>query len=102
MDSSQCITQLLRRHSNDIRTLFSINVCSHTHDCTRIIETVPTETNPQRESIVIPVDTRLPEPLIALVPESPIEELERLRALKPMDRMKHSDRITELKTLLEL
>ncbi len=44
MDASQCITQLLRRHHNDIRTLFSINVCSHTHDCTRIIETVDSVT----------------------------------------------------------
>ena len=63
--------------------------------------TTPVLTSTHTESVVIPVETRLPETPIALVPESPLEELERLRALKPMDRMKHSDRITELKTLLE-
>ena len=112
MDASQCITQLLRRHHNDIRTLFSINVCSHTHDCTRTVETVP---NVSIESVPAQVNLSqsVPEP-IAVEPtkpslepttlpisESTADELERLRALRPMERMKHSARITELKELLE-
>ena len=120
MDASQCITQLLRRHHNDIRTLFSINVCSHTHDCTRIIETVPNvsiESVPEQvrvskavpEPIAVEQPKSSPEPTIALmgsfanapITESPADELERLRALRPMERMKHSARITELKELLE-
>ena len=112
MDASQCITQLLRRHHNDIRTLFSINVCSHTHDCTRIIETVPNvsiESVPEQvnlsQSVLEPIAVEppkpSPEPTIAPISESPADELERLRALRPMERMKHSARITELKELLE-
>ena len=112
MDASQCITQLLRRHHNDIRTLFSINVCSHTHDCTRTIETVPNvsiESVPEQvnlsqfvtEPIAVEPPKSSPEPTIAPMAESPADELERLRALRPMERMKHSARITELKELLE-
>lgn len=108
MDASQCITQLLRRHHNDIRTLFSINVCSHTHVCTRITETVPVvtqsvpvPTSTHTEPIVIPVEMPTPEPTIASDSESPADELARLRAMRPMERMKHSDRLTELKELLE-
>ena len=112
MDASQCITQLLRRHHNDIRTLFSINVCSHTHDCTRTIETVPNvsiELVPAQvnlsqsvtEPIAVEPPKPSPEPTIAPMPESPADELERLRALRPMERMKYSARITELKELLE-
>ena len=112
MDASQCITQLLRRHHNDIRTLFSINVCSHTYDCTRIIETVP---NVSVESVSeqVNLSQSVPEPIaveplkpsqeptIAPTSDSLADELERLRALRPMERMKHSARITELKELLE-
>ena len=116
MDASQCITQLLRRHHNDIRTLFSINVCSHTHDCTRIAETVPnvqaittpvlTSTPPvlvstHTEPIAVEPPKPLLEPTTRPIAESPADELERLRALRPMERMKHSARITELKELLE-
>ena len=112
MDASQCITQLLRRHHNDIRTLFSINVCSHTHDCTRTIETVPNvsaESVPERvrvsqavpEPIVFEPSKPSPETTIAPTSESPAEELGRLRALRPMERMKHSARITALKELIE-
>ena len=112
MDASQCITQLLRRHHNDIRTLFSINVCSHTHDCTRIIETVPNvsiESVPEQvnlsQSVLEPIAVEppkpSPEPTTLPISESPADELERLRALRPMERMKHSARITELKELLE-
>ena len=112
MDASQCITQLLRRHHNDIRTLFSINVCSHTHDCTRTIETVPNvsiESVPAQvnlsqsvpEPIAVEPPKPSPEPTIAPMSESFADELERLRALRPMERMKHSARITELKELLE-
>ena len=112
MDASQCITQLLRRHHNDIRTLFSINVCSHTHDCTRIIETVPNvsiESVPAQgnlsqsvpEPIAVEPPKPSPEPTTPPISESPADELERLRALRPMERMKHSARITELKELLE-
>ena len=112
MDASQCITQLLRRHHNDIRTLFSINVCSHTHDCTRTIETVPNvsiESVPAQvnlsqsvpELIAVEPPKLSPEPTIAPIAESTADELERLRALRPMERMKYSARITELKELLE-
>ena len=112
MDASQCITQLLRRHHNDIRTLFSINVCSHTHDCTRIIEAVPNvsiESVPAQvnlsqsvpEPIAVEPPKPSPEPTIAPISDSLADELERLRALRPMERMKHSARITELKELLE-
>ena len=112
MDASQCITQLLRRHHNDIRTLFSINVCSHTHDCTRTIETVPNvsiESVPEQvrvsQAVPEPIAVEPPKPLLEPttrpMAESPADELERLRALRPMERMKHSARITELKELLE-
>ena len=112
MDASQCITQLLRRHHNDIRTLFSINVCSHTHDCTRTIETVPNvsiESVPEQvrvsQAVPEPIAVEPPKPLLEPttrpIAESPADELERLRALRPMERMKHSARITELKELLE-
>ena len=42
-----------------------------------------------------------PEPTTRPIAESPADELERLRALRPMERMKHSARITELKELIE-
>jgi len=41
------------------------------------------------------------ESTIAPTSESPADELARLRALKPMERMKHSARITALKELIE-
>jgi hypothetical protein len=56
---------------------------------------------PYAESIVPEVVKSSPEPTIAPKSESPADELARLRALKPMERMKHSARITELKELLE-
>ena len=112
MDASQCITQLLRRHHNDIRTLFSINVCSHTHDCTRIIETVPNvsvesvseQVNLSQsvpEPIAVEPPKPSPEPTIAQIAESPAEELGRLQALPKFEKFKNMNRITELKELLE-
>ena len=100
MDYSQCITQLLRRHHNDIRTLFSINVCSHTHDCTRIIETVPTIARTHTEPIgVKPVYSSL-DPTIKPIAESHSEELARLLALSGGQKFKAMNRITELKQIL--
>ena len=100
MDHSQCITQLLRRHHNDIRTLFSINVCSHTHDCTRIIEAVPTIARTHTESIgVEPVYSSL-DPTIEPISESHSEELARLLALSGGQKFKAMNRITELKQIL--
>ena len=108
MDHSQCITQLLRRHHNDIRTLFSINVCSHTHDCTRIIETVPnlSQSNPVPMSThtkPIAVEPSKPSlgPTIAATSESPADELARLQALPKLEKLKNMNRITELKELIE-
>jgi len=112
MDASQCITQLLRRHHNDIRTLFSINVCSHTHDCTRTIETVPNvsaESVPERvrvsQAVPEPIAVEPPKPslesTIAPTSESPAEELGRLQALPKFEKFKNMNRITELKERLE-
>ena len=100
MDYSQCITQLLRRHHNDIRTLFSINVCSHTHDCTRIIKAVPTIAKTHTESIGIkPVYSAL-DPTIEPLSEPHSEELARLQALSGGQKFKAMNRITELKQIL--
>jgi hypothetical protein len=71
-----------------------------------IIDPIPTSTNPvlvgtHTEPIVIPLEKPSPEPTIAPTSESPADELVRLRSLKPMERMKHSARITELKELIE-
>ena len=63
--------------------------------------TTPVLTSTHIEPIAVePPKPTLP-PTIAPITESPADELERLRALKPMERMKHSSRITELKELLE-
>ena len=112
MDASQCITQLLRRHHNDIRTLFSINVCSHTHDCTRTIATVPNvsiESVPEQvrvsQAVLEPIVVEPPKPTltptIAPTSESLAEELGRLQALPKFEKFKNMNRITELKELLE-
>ena len=100
MDYSQCITQLLRRHHNDIRTLFSINVFSQTHDCTRIIEAVPTTAKTHTEPIVVEPVYPSVDPTIEPLSESPSEELARLQALSGGQKFKAMNRITELKQIL--
>jgi len=100
MDASQCITQLLRRHSGDIRNLFSLNVSNRTQSYAVVqpIDVKPL-TNAHTESVSL-------EPIASVIEpesnesESPDDELARLRALKPMERMKHSKRIEQLKALL--
>ena len=63
--------------------------------------TTPVLVSTHTEPIVFEPSKPSLEPMIAPITESPADELERLRALKPMERMKHSSRITELKELLE-
>jgi hypothetical protein len=105
MDASQCITQLIRRHSDDIRNLFAIDVSkrmqSYAPVPTIVASVLPEVVATKAESIVAPVEMPSPEPTVAPKSESPADELDRLRALKPMERMKHSARITELRELLE-
>ena len=99
MDASQCITQLLRRHSGDIHNLFSLNVSNRTQS----YAVVPTNdvnelTNAHTESVNVESIALVIKPE-SNESESPADELARLRALKPMERMKHSKRIEELKQL---
>ena len=112
MDASQCITQLIRRHSDDIRNLFAIDVSKRMQSyapAPTIASNVSAESVPEQvrvsqavpEPIAFEPPKPSPEPTIAPTSESPAEELGRLRALKPMERMKHSSRITALKELLE-
>ena len=66
-----------------------------------LMSTTPVLISTHTEPIAFEALKASPEPTIAPTSESPAEELGRLRALKPMERMKHSSRITELKELLE-
>lgn len=66
-----------------------------------LTSTTPVLVSTHTESIVVESSKPSSEPPIALTSESPAEELGRLRALKPMERMKYSSRITELKEVLE-
>ena len=66
-----------------------------------LTSTTPVLVSTHTEPIAVEPPKPSPEPTIAHIPESPADELERLRALRPMERMKHSARITELKELLE-
>ena len=66
-----------------------------------LTSTTPVLASTHTEPIAVEPPKPSPEPTIAPMAESPADELERLRALRPMERMKHSARITELKELLE-
>ena len=66
-----------------------------------LTSTTPVLVSTHTEPIAVEPPKPSPEPTIAPMAESPADELERLRALRPMERMKHSARITELKELLE-
>ena len=66
-----------------------------------LTSTIPVLVSTHTEPIAVEPPKPSPEPTIAPISESPADELERLRALRPMERMKHSARITELKELLE-
>ena len=65
------------------------------------MSTTPVLASTHTEPIAVEPPKPSPEPTIAPMAESLADELERLRALRPMERMKHSARITELKELLE-
>jgi len=66
-----------------------------------LMSTTPVLINTHTEPIAVEPPKPSPEPTTPPISESPADELERLRALRPMERMKHSARITELKELLE-
>ena len=66
-----------------------------------LMSTTPVLVSTHTEPIAVEPPKPSPEPTIAPIAESFADELERLRALRPMERMKHSARITELKELLE-
>ena len=66
-----------------------------------LMSTTPVLISTHTEPIAVEPPKPLLEPATRPIAESPADELERLRALKPMERMKHSARITELKELLE-
>ena len=66
-----------------------------------LTSTTPVLVSTHTEPIAVEPPKPSPEPTIAPMSESFADELERLRALRPMERMKHSARITELKELLE-
>jgi len=66
-----------------------------------LMSTTPVLINTHTEPIAVEPPKPSPEPTTRLISESPADELERLRSLRPMERMKHSARITELKELLE-
>lgn len=105
MDASQCITQLLRRHSGDIRNLFAIDVSKRMQSYApvpTIVASVPPEVVVTKaEPIVTPVEMPSPEPTIAPMDESPADELARLKALKGGKKFQAMKRITELEQLLE-
>ncbi len=71
MDSSMCITQLLRRHSCDIQNLFAINVVNRGQSCadlTTIEISVPLSTAPivpqyESTSVSIPNLEASPKPV---------------------------------------
>ena len=66
-----------------------------------LTSTTPVLVSTHTEPIAVEPPKPSPEPTIAPMAGSPADELERLRALRPMERMKYSARITELKELLE-
>ena len=66
-----------------------------------LMSTTPVLISTHTEPIAVEPPKPSPEPTTRPIAESFADELERLRALRPMERMKHSARITELKELLE-
>ena len=66
-----------------------------------LASTPPVLASTHTEPIAVEPPRSSQEPTTRPIAESPADELERLRALRPMERMKHSARITELKELLE-
>ena len=66
-----------------------------------LTSTTPVLVSTHTEPIVVEPPKPSPELTTRPIAESFADELERLRALRPMERMKHSARITELKELLE-
>ena len=66
-----------------------------------LTSTTPVLVSTHTEPIAVEPPKPSPEPTTLPISESLADELERLRALRPMERMKHSARITELKELLE-
>jgi len=91
---------------DDAATDLLMQIKRGTHSKPTRLENVQASTTPvlistYTEPIAVEPPKPSPEPTIAPIAESPADELERLRALRPMERMKHSARITELKELLE-
>ena len=112
MDASQCITQLIRRHSDDIRNLFAIDVSKRMQSYAPVptiasnvsIESVPEQVRVSQavlEPIVVEPPKPTLTPTIAPTSESLAEELGRLQALPKFEKFKNMNRITELKELLE-
>ena len=120
MDASQCITQLIRRHSDDIRNLFAIDVSKRMQSYAPVltiasnvsVESVPEQVRVSQsvpEPIAVEPPKLSPEPTIALmgsfanapIAESPADELARLQALPKFEKFKNMNRITELKELIE-
>jgi hypothetical protein len=105
MDASHCITQLLRRHSGDIRNLFAIDVSKRMQSYApvpTIVASVPTEVVATKgEPIAAEIVPLSPEATIEPISESPADELARLVALPKFEKFKNMNRITELKELLE-
>ena len=66
-----------------------------------LASTTPVLASTHTEPIAVEPPKPSPELTTRPIAESFADELERLRALRPMERMKHSARITELKELLE-
>jgi hypothetical protein len=113
-DHDTVIKLLIRKYGDQLASLLAPD----NPNTVRLSQSVPTVATPDpilastvqnvsdrlpsyAESIVPEVVKSSPEPTIAPQSESPADELARLRGLKPMERMKHSARITELKELLE-
>ena len=113
-DHDTVIKLLIRKYGDQLASLLAPD----NPNTVRLSHSVPTVAtiDPILTSTVQNVSDRVPSyaepiaveppkptltPTIAPITESPADELERLRALKPMERMKHSSRITELKELLE-
>ena len=112
MDASQCITQLIRRHSDDIRNLFAIDVSKRMQSYApvpTVASNVSAESVPEQvrmsKSVPEPIAVEPPKPslesTIAPTSESPAEELGRLQALPKFEKFKNMNRITELKERLE-
>jgi hypothetical protein len=113
-DHDTVIKLLIRKYGDQLASLLAPD----NPNTVRLSQSVPTVATPDpilasavqnvsdripsyAESIVSEVVKSSPEPTIVPKSESPADELARLRGLKPMERMKHSARITELKELLE-